>query len=82
MCRWVQKKVSSIKNQHLEVQIFSCPYRANLNPEVQFAERMIEQNGDWTLISVPKELNAPLVLRQQIAVFDVNGKSGRAVELP
>ncbi|QGS69140.1 hypothetical protein CV093_14655 [Oceanobacillus sp. 143] len=62
--------------------IFSCPYRANLNPEVQFAERMIEQNGDWTLISVPKELNAPLVLRQQIAVFDVNGKSGRAVELP
>lgn len=73
----------SAPNENIEMlQIFIRPYAADLKPQVQFAERTIEQNGDWTLIGGPKELNAPLVLRQQIAVFDVHGKSGQTLELP
>jgi len=64
------------------LQIFIRPYAADLKPEIQFAERTIEQNGNWTLIGGPKELNAPLVIRQQIAVFDVHGNSGQDIDLP
>jgi len=64
------------------LQIFIRPEKADLEPVVQFSNVQIKQNGEWNLIAGPKEMNAPLIIRQQIAVYDVRGTKGDVLNLP
>ncbi len=64
------------------LQIFIRPETADLEPQVQFSNVPVKESGEWNLVAGPKEMNAPLIIRQQIAVYDVHGKKGDELHLP
>lgn len=72
-----------VPNGSLEsLQIFIRPQKADLEPRVQFSEVERKIDSQWNLIAGPKESGAPLEIRQQVAVYDVHGKSGDVLEIP
>ncbi|MFC5469103.1 pirin family protein [Cohnella suwonensis] len=65
------------------LQIFIRPEKADLPPKVQFYERsVIPTNGEWTLLAGPKETEAPLEIRQQVAVYDAHAKADTQLQAP
>ncbi|MCW3790330.1 pirin family protein [Paenibacillus sp. LS1] len=65
------------------LQIFIRPEETDLPSNVQFYERsVIPANGEWTLLAGPKEMKAPLELRQQVAVYDAHAKAGTMLQPP
>ncbi|WP_026564774.1 pirin family protein [Bacillus sp. UNC41MFS5] len=63
------------------LQIFIRPSEADLEPKVQFFDTN-NKNEDWKLIAGPKEMSAPLEIRQNIAVYDAHAKNGAKLEIP
>lgn len=73
----------SAKNGPVEMlQIIIRPEEKDLEPAVQFAEIAVPEVNDWRLIGGPTEINAPLVIRQKVVVYDVHGKQGEQFTLP
>ncbi|MGO4538370.1 pirin family protein [Paenibacillus sp. 2TAB19] len=65
------------------LQIFIRPEKKDLNPAIQFYDRPVSfANGEWNLLAGPQELNAPLTIRQRVAVYDIHAKAGREINIP
>lgn len=64
------------------LQIFIRPEEADLDPSVQFLTRVVKVDSKWSLLAGPKELHAPLEIRQKVAIYDVHGKSGDVLDIP
>lgn len=64
------------------LQIFIRPEKADFEPEVQFSNVQVRESGEWNLVASPKEMKAPLTVRQEVAVYDVHGNKGDVLNLP
>jgi redox-sensitive bicupin YhaK (pirin superfamily) len=64
------------------LQIFIRPEKADLAPRVQFLDLDVKVDSQWNLIAGPKQIDAPLEIRQQVAVYDVHGKTGDILDIP
>ena len=56
------------------LQVFIRPEQADLEPQVQFWNRELPYHDDWQLLAGPAALEAPLTIRQAVAVYDFHSK--------
>ncbi|MER2049506.1 MAG: hypothetical protein ABTA23_14765 [Solibacillus sp.] len=52
------------------LQILIRPEQEDLDSGVQFFSRDVELLEGWQLLGAPKEMDAPLVIRNQVAIYD------------
>ncbi len=64
------------------LQILIRPEREDLKPDVQFWDREIRRDAEWSLIAGPASMDPPMVVRNEVAVFDVHAKAGDALTIP
>ncbi|WP_077617011.1 pirin family protein [Bacillus sinesaloumensis] len=76
---WHEEKV---KNAHVEMlQIFVRPQKTNLEPTIQFHTKPV-RNHDWYLMVGPEGSKAPLIVRQNVYIFDAHLKQGEQLDVP
>lgn len=76
---WHEEKV---KNDQVEMlQIFIRPRAENLEPIIQFHEKIIA-NREWYLMVGPEDSHAPLHVRQNIYILDGKPQKGDTLKIP
>ncbi len=58
------------------LQILIRPEQEDLDSGIQFFLRDVELLEGWQLLGVPKEMDAPLVIRNQVAINDAKFFAG------
>lgn len=76
---WHEEKVK--EDQVEMLQIFIRPRETNLEPQIQFYEK-IGSNQGWYLLAGPEGSHAPLYVRQNVFIFDAHTKKGEALIIP
>src|SRR5690625_5180074 len=75
---WHEEKV---KEDHVEMlQIFVRPEEADLQPNIQFAKKPID-NYDWYLMARPVGSDATLHVNQDIYIYDIHPEAGAQFEV-
>lgn len=65
------------------LQIFIRPEATDLAPQVQFYERPASfTDGQWHLLGGPAGSNAPLLIRNQVFVYDAHPQAGVELAIP
>jgi quercetin 2,3-dioxygenase len=64
------------------LQILIRPEQDGLDSGVQFFARDIENVEGWQLLGAPKEIDAPLVIRNQVAIYDARFDVDETIQLP
>lgn len=64
------------------LQILIRPEEEDLQPDVQFWDREIKSDSKWNLIAGPRSMDPPMVVRNEVAVFDLHGKAGDEIRIP
>src|SRR5699024_10569881 len=64
------------------LQILIRPEEEDLQPDVQFWDREIKSDSKWNLIAGPRSMNPPMVVRNEVAVFDLHGKTDDEIRIP
>ena len=64
------------------LQIFIRPEATDLDPSVQFHERPVITHGTWTHLGGPLGSGAPLIIRNQVNVYDAHLKTGDRITTP
>lgn len=76
---WHEEKV---KKDYVEMlQIFIRPREADLDSNIQFHEKPID-NQNWFLMVGPEDSEAPLYVRQNVYILDAHPKTGDVLEIP
>src|SRR5699024_5564252 len=76
------KHEEMVKEGQVEMlQIFVRPDQSNLKPMIQFHDKPSDQR-DWYVMVGPKSSDAPIIVRNNVYIFDAHPKSGDTLNIP
>jgi len=77
------KHEESVPEKDVEMlQIFIRPEKADLDPNIQFFDRLTIEKGKWHLIGGPEGSEAPLIIRQNVFLYDLHLEANSRVDVP